>query len=129
MRDRILKEAEFWLDSAKQLFDSESVEREKYTVVGAMTIHAIIRANDAMSMKLLGKGASRHDEAIALFKQLIEQNKIPSKFADMRSEILAPAINLKSKVDYKGEELSKAEAEKWIRNAGIFLKCAKESLS
>ena len=124
---RELKEAEFWLESAKKLMDSPMQDKEKYTVVVAQAIHSIIKANDALSMKFLKRRAFRHDEAIELFRELIRLNKIPSKFADMRTTIIIPAVQTKSKADYKGIEVSKAEAEKWVRNAEKFLACAKES--
>lgn len=125
---RELKEAEFWLESAKKLMDSATQDREKYTVLVAQAIHSIIKANDALSIKFLKRKAFRHDEAMELFKELIRLNKIPSKFADLRTMIIIPAVQTKSKVDYKGIEMSKTEAEKWIRNAEKFLACAKECI-
>jgi hypothetical protein len=64
---RELKEAEFWLQSAKELLDSKNPDREKYTVVVAQAIHSIIRANDAMTLKFLGERAFRHDDAPLFF--------------------------------------------------------------
>ena len=126
---REAKEAEFWLQSAKNLFNSEFVSREKYTVVVAQSIHSIIRANDALTLKFLNKRAVKHLEAVDLFLTLIKLNKIPSKFADLRKTILEPAIDTKSKADYRGAEFSKSEAEKWLRLAEKFLTAAKESLN
>lgn len=125
---RELKEAGFWLQSANKLLNSKNPDREKYTVVVAQTIHSIIRANDAMTLKFLGKRAPRHDDAPLLFLKLIQLNKIPSKFSGLRSSIIVPAIQLKSKADYKGVEMSKSNAEKWVRKAEKFLNSAKESL-
>jgi uncharacterized protein (UPF0332 family) len=121
-----VKEAEFWLKSAKDLFDSQTPHVEKYTVVTAQAIHSIIKANDALTLKFLGKRAIRHDDAPQLFLDLIKFNKIPSKFADLRKTIIIPAINTKSRADYKGIEVSRTEAEKWLRMSEKFLKCAKE---
>lgn len=125
MRD--LKEAEFWLAGAKRLLSSYDTEREKYTVITAMTIHSIIKANDALTIKFLKKRARKHDEAMSLFLQLIRENKIPSKFSNLRN-MLTESIQLKSKADYKGVEMSKSDAEKWVRKAEKFLNSAKESL-
>lgn len=125
---RELKEAEFWLQSASELLDSKNLDREKYTVVVAQAIHSIIRANDAMTLKFLGKRALRHDDAPLLFLKLIQLNKIHSKFSGLRTSIITPAIQLKSKADYKGVEMSKSDAEKWVRKAEKFLNSAKESL-
>lgn len=122
-----LKEADFWLWSAKNLLKSESTDREKYTVVVAHAIHSIIRANDALTLKFLGKRAIRHDDAPGLFLKLIQQNKIPSEYAKLRNTI-TEAIQLKSKADYKGITVSKSEAEKWIRKAEKFLKSAQDCI-
>ena len=125
---REIKEAEFWLESAKYLLRSAILDREKYTVIVAQSIHSIIRANDALTLKFLSKKAIRHDEAQKLFLDLIRLNKIPSKFADLRKTVISPAIRTKSKADYKGLEVGRADAEKWINLAEKFLKAAKESL-
>ncbi|MFH1773570.1 MAG: hypothetical protein ABH874_01230 [Methanobacteriota archaeon] len=125
---RELKEAEFWLESAKQLLSSESLDNEKYTVVIAQSIHSIIRANDALTTKFLNKRAIRHDDAPQLFLELVRLNKIPTKFADLRIAVVTPAVQLKSMADYKGLMSSKSDAEKWVRNAEKFLKSVKECL-
>ena len=121
-------EAKFWLKSAKFLFDSPEDEREKNTVITAQAIHAIIKANDALTVKFLGKRAERHDEAPLLFLKLIEQNKIPPGYANYRTQILIPAINLKSKADYKGIEVSKNTARSWIDLAEKIYKMADETV-
>lgn len=103
------------------------MEDERYTVVVAQSIHSIIRANDALTVEFLGRQAMRHDDAQRLFLDLVRLNKIPSKFADLRKIIIA-AVQLKSKADYRGIEVSKKEAEKWVRNAEKFLDSARECL-
>jgi uncharacterized protein (UPF0332 family) len=122
------KEAEFWLESAKHLGDMDSREKSKYTVMVAQCIHSIIRANDALTLRFLNIRGLRHDDAPRLFLKLIQQNKIPSKFSNLRTTVLTPAIQMKSKADYKGIEISKAEAGKWVRNAEKFLAAARECL-
>ncbi len=115
------------IESAKKSIYTDIAEREKYTVVVAQAIHSIIRANDALTLALLDKQAMRHDDAPRLFLEIIRLNKIPSKFADLRS-IITSAVIMKSKADYKGIEISRKDAEKWIRNAEKYLTCAKEAL-
>jgi len=52
--------------------------------------------------------------------------KNPSKpFGESRKK---KANQLKSKADYNGVEMSKYDAEKWVRKAGKFLNSAQESL-
>lgn len=125
---REINEAEFWLRSAKNLLDYDIQESEKYTVVVAQSIHSIIRANDALTLKFLNKRAIKHLEAPELFSELIRQNKIPSNYADLKKTVLLPAIETKSKADYKGLHASKSDAERWVRLAENFLNSAKACL-
>ncbi len=122
-----IKEADYWLESAKNLMKTPTKDREKYTVVTAQYIHSIIRANDALATRFLKKRAIRHDDAPRLFLELIENNKIPQTHAKHRKTI-TDAVLLKSRVDYKGTEISKKEAERWIKKTEKFLEIAKESL-
>lgn len=124
-----LKESEFWLDGAKNLLNSEAKDPEKYTVIVAQSVHSIIRANDALTMRLLNKRAVKHDEVSELFLDMIRRQKIPAKFSDLRMAVVVPAIQIKSKVDYKGVYSSKSDAEHWIRSAEKFLSAAKECLN
>lgn len=110
------------------MINSEGKDAEKYTVVVAQAIHSIIKANDALTMRFLGKRAIKHQEAVELFLQLVRENKIPSKFSNLRKVVLEPAVQTKSKADYKGLRASKEDAEKWIRMAENFLNSAKEAL-
>lgn len=125
---RELKEAEFWLESAKDLLKKSAKDSEKYTVVVAQAIHSIIRANDALTLRFLGKTAIRHDEAPELFLQLVRTNKIPAKYANLRKAVLIPAVKTKSRVNYRGIHISKADVEIWIRLAEKFLSATKDSL-
>ncbi len=84
---REINEAEDWLRSAKTLLEGSSASRERYTVIVAQCIHSIIRANDALSMNFLGRHAIRHDTAPRLFLELIEENKIPLRYANLRKTI------------------------------------------
>lgn len=122
---RELREAEFWLTSAIGLFNTSSADREKYTVIVAECIHSIIRANDALTMGFLGRKASRHDDAIKLFHELLVTNKIPSSHAKLK-QIVQDSVQTKSKVDYKGEEMSRSDAKKWMTKADKFLQGVKE---
>lgn len=116
-----INEARFWLEGAKFMLDYESDGREKFIVAAAMCVHSIIKANDEICMKFLGERATKHDHAPILFLKLIQSNKIPANLASFRKDILEPAVRLKAGVDYKSVDVSKSEAEKWIRNAEKFL--------
>ena len=119
MRD--IKESEFWLEGAKLLLLHDVEDKEKYTVVTAMCIHSIIKANDYLCAKYLCELPTKHDQASVFFFKLIQSNKIPSVLSNFRKDIIDPAIRLKASVDYKGSAVSKSEAERWIRNAEKFL--------
>ena len=114
-----LEEAEVWYESAKSAFDSPR-GREKYTVAVAQAIHALIKANDALTMKYLSLRSTRHEDAPVLFGDLIKQSKIDPKFADQR-RLLTRAVAEKSNYDYKGTEVSKATASGWLRDVERFL--------
>ncbi|HYM38997.1 MAG TPA: hypothetical protein VEY12_02480 [Thermoplasmata archaeon] len=101
--------------------------RARFTVAVAQSIHALIKANDAITMRFLGRRSTRHEDAAVLFGLLIRQNKIDPKFASVRS-LLTRAIATKSDYDYKGLETGHDEAKKWIRDVASFLQLAKEIL-
>ncbi len=107
------------------MFNASSADREKYTVIVAECIHSIIRANDALTMEFLGRKASRHDDAIKLFHELLVTNKIPSSYAGLK-QIVQDSVQTKSKVDYRGEEMSRSDARKWMTKADRFLQGVKE---
>lgn len=125
---REVKEAEAWLESANHLLKLERLGDERYTVMVAQAIHSIIRANDALTIKFLGKRALRHDDAPKLFLELVRENKIQAQYANLRKSVLFPAIQLKSKADYKGIITSKRDATNWISKAERFLRSVKECL-
>lgn len=121
-----LEEAEIWYESAQAAFESPR-GREKYTVAVAQAIHALIKANDALTMKHLGLRSTRHEDAALLFGDLVKRNKIDPKFADER-KLLTKAAAEKSNFDYKGTQVSKATAAGWLRDVARFLKMVRNVL-
>ena len=93
-----------------------------------MCIHAIIRANDALTNRYLFKTALKHEEAPELFLRLVEQGKIDRKYDSVRKEILIPAVRIKSLVDYRGATITQPTAQSWIENAKKFIGIAKNCL-
>ena len=94
-----LEEAEIWYESATAVFGSAR-GREKHTVAVAQSIHALIKANDALTMKYLGKRSTSHEGASILFGDLVKRRKIDPKFAGLR-KLLTRAAAEKSDFDYK----------------------------
>ncbi len=125
MRD--LEEAEAWLDAARFTAGNPDRGSERYTVAAAQAIHALIRANDALTFRFLGKRSTRHEDAASLFGDLIRQNKIEAKHAGLRS-LLVRASAEKSEYDYKGTAAGKGEAARWIREVGRFIESVKAIL-
>jgi len=121
-----LEEADAWYESAIATFKSGR-GREKFTVAVAQAIHALIRANDALTVKYLGKRSTRHEEASALFGDLIKRNKIDPKFSNLR-RLLSKAAAEKSDFDYKGVEVGHATAARWLREVEGFLRAVHEIL-
>jgi len=114
-----LREAESWAESARELL-TKGASGERYTVVVAQCIHAMIRANDSLSMRYLKTRAKRHEEAIHLFRELVKQRKIPPEEAGF-AKTLTEAIQSKAAYDYGGRRASKAEAERWLWNTEKFI--------
>jgi uncharacterized protein (UPF0332 family) len=124
-----MKEARFWLESAKHLLEGESDDSERNIVAVAQAVHSIIRANDALTLRFLNRRATRHGEAVEMFSTLVQLGKIPQSFSGLRTAVLRPAVEMKSKADYKGVYASKADAERWIARAGRFLEAVESLVS
>ncbi len=123
-----LNESNAWILGAKAVFNSKVKGTEKFTVVVAMCVHAIIRANDALTTKFLRKKAFRHDEAPELFMELVRKKIISNEDKGLRDDILVPAIQIKSGVDYRGQKVNDFKAAEWISLADKFLKTAEKYL-
>ncbi len=115
-----LEQAKIWLSAAKYVFGLEVRTRNKYTVASALAVHAAIKANDSLTTKFLGRVARRHEEAPALFIELVRRNYLSSEEARYR-DTLAEAIREKSAADYHAEFFSKRDAESLIKKVGKFI--------
>ncbi len=93
----------------------------------AQCIHALIRANDALTVRLLGRRSTRHEDAALLFGELVRQKKIPAKYSDLRP-VLVRAVSEKSEYDYKGIEVSRDMAARWMRQTERFVAAVREIL-
>ncbi|RLG20350.1 hypothetical protein DRN67_00150 [Candidatus Micrarchaeota archaeon] len=69
---KALDEAKEWLATA-ELALVHCRKSGPAAVACAEAIHAIIRANDALTMRLLNRKATRHDDMPFLFLELIRQ--------------------------------------------------------
>ncbi len=103
-------QATLWLEGAKYIAKYESQDRDKYNVAVAMLVHAVIKANDALTFKFLNTTARRHDDARRLFEDLIKRNFIKSEYASYKDTI-QDAINNKAKAEYRISFFSKNDFE------------------
>lgn len=122
-----LDEAEMWLATARLAFDMEGGSRARYTVVVAQCIHAMIRANDALTQRYLGRRSTRHEDAALLFGELLRQHKVLPKHAALR-RLLVRAVSEKSEYDYKGTPVGRDSAAKWLHETEQFLAVVREIL-
>lgn len=125
MEKHHFKQAKIWLEGATIVAELSEYESEKYAVAVAMTIHAILKANDALTFKFLGITAKRHDNARLLFEDLIKKDIIRQEYAG-HTQTIQDAITNKTKAEYRGAFFSKHDFEEMKRKAEKFLKMVEE---
>lgn len=67
------EQAKLWLKGAEYISNLNLEDKTKYSVAVSMAIHAVIKANDALTLKFLNITARRHDDARRLFEDLIKK--------------------------------------------------------
>lgn len=125
MEKRHFEQAKLWLEGAKYVASSPSESKDKYAVALAMAVHAIIKANDALTFKFMNITARRHDDARRLFEDLVKKNFIKSEYSDYK-QIIQDAINNKAKAEYRGAFFSKNDFEEMRGKAEKFIKMVDE---
>lgn len=125
--ERALHEAESWLVSAKHSLADASDDEAGANVCCAQSIHAIIRANDALSLKFLGHKPTRHDDAAIVFAKLIREGKLPES-AGLFKDLIADAMRDKSGADYGKASFSYEAAEEYVEKADEFIAMVKDVL-
>ena len=125
MEKNHFEQAKLWLEGAKYIANLSSEEKNKYSVGVAMTIHAIIKANDSLTFKFMSITARRHDDARRLFEDLIKKNFVKAEYANYK-DIIQDAISNKAKAEYRGAFFSKNDFEQMQRKAEKFIKMAWE---
>jgi uncharacterized protein (UPF0332 family) len=111
-------EAQSWLEGA-----ARALEGGDSNVACAMAIHSIIRANDALCLKFLGRKATRHDDAHIMFNRILSQGKLPAREKG-HAFAVARAMQNKSGADYGKTEFSKEQARNTLIDAEKFLEMA-----
>ncbi len=120
---RAMHEAEAWLVSAKDKLASAEIDESSAIVCCAQAIHAIIRANDALTLKYLGIKSTRHDDASNLFSKLLKTH-LPQE--DKRFlRLLERAMEDKSGADYGKASFSYEQAARYVHEAQEFVSVMK----
>lgn len=125
--ERAMHEAEAWLSSAQDKLALAEEDESAATVCCALAIHAIIRANDAVTIKFLQIKSTRHDDASALFSKLIKQGKLPAEDKNFVS-LLTRATADKSGADYGKSVFGYGDAKQYVEEAQEFISVMKGRL-
>jgi len=125
MEKHHFEQAKIWLKASRRTADDPLEGDDKYAVAAAMTIHAVLKSNDALTYKFLQQTAKKHDDAKILFEQLIRKNQVSAKYSNY-NQIIQDAINNKAKAEYRGTYFSKNDFDDMHRKAEKFLKMAEE---
>jgi len=124
--ERALHEAEGWLASAK--LSAAGDDDALAAVACAQAIHAVIRANDALSLKFLGHKPTRHDDAAIVFAKLAREGLLPSG-AERFKDLVAGAMRDKSGADYGKSSFSCEDAQRYIEQTEHFVSMVKGVLN
>ena len=112
-----LKKAEEFLEDAK-----EASLKSRFNAAGFNAIQSIINANDALTVSILGKRASKdHREAIQIH---IEAVRIIND--SQQRQTLRDALDSRSDIGYTGKLIGQSTAETLIKKAIRFLEWCKK---
>ena len=125
--ERAVKEALGWLTSAKESLKGSTKDNELANVCCAEAIHAVVRANDALSLKFFRIKATRHDDAAVIFAKLVKQGKL-QKGAERFMDLVASAMRDKSGADYGKGAFSFDDASWYVKQTEEFIAMVKEAL-
>jgi len=124
MEKNHFKQALVWLKCAEYASDLDE-DTNKYNVAVAMSVHSIIKANDALTFKFMNITARKHDDAKRLFQDMIKRKFIHEKYSSYK-DIIQDAIYGKAKAEYLCSYFSKRDYEEMHRKADKFVEMAKQ---
>ncbi|MFH0927537.1 MAG: HEPN domain-containing protein [Candidatus Micrarchaeota archaeon] len=125
--ERAIGEAEEWMQSAEDKLPRAKADYRAASVCCAAAIHAIIRANDAITLKFDQKKVTRHDDASGLFSKLVKQNKLLEE--DGRFIVLLQKSAMhKSGADYGKENFGHEDAKYFVSEGKEFIAAMKKRL-
>jgi uncharacterized protein (UPF0332 family) len=122
-----LEQAKLWMEASRYISGGSDSANERHIVAVALAIHAILKANDAVTFRFIHATARRHDEARRLFQELVRRNLVKSEYAPY-NQIIQDAINNKARAEYRIASFSKKEADEMLGKAEKFIKMAEKSI-
>ena len=125
--ERAFHEAESWLVSAKSRLVEAEEDDAGANVCCAQAIHAIIRANDALALKFLGRKTTRHDDAAIVYAKIAREGKLPAG-AEKFKGLVADAMRDKSGADYGKASFSFEDANEYVEQTAQFIAMVKSTL-
>ena len=123
-----MKEAESWLVSAKHSLLEAEEDDASANVCCSQAIHAVIRTNDALSLKFLGHKPTRHDDTAIVFAKLVREGKIPDRAKPFK-DLIADAMRDKSGADYGKQSFSYENAQKYVERTEQFVSAIRDVLN
>ena len=112
-----MRKAEEFLEEAK-----DAMLKSRFNAAGFNAIQAVINANDALTIYIIGIRASQdHREAIKTHVETIRMINDSSG-----KQMLINALDKRSDVGYSGKDASKAVADVLLRDAMNFIKWVKK---
>lgn len=99
-------------------------DRAVTNVCCAEAIHALIRANDALSLKFLGHKPTRHDDAAITFAKLSREGKLPAGAARFK-DLISNAMRDKSGADYGKSSFAYEDALEYVEQTEGFIAMVK----
>ena len=124
--ERAEAEAQSWLASAKEKLATPDDEAAA-NVCCALAIHAIIRANDAVTLKFLHQKATRHDDAAAMFSKVLEQGKVAAGNRRFLRLLQKAAVD-KSGADYGKSTFTLEDAKSYVQDTEEFVAASREMI-
>ncbi|MDG6226101.1 MAG: HEPN domain-containing protein [Candidatus Thermoplasmatota archaeon] len=115
-----------YLDQAEEFLESsrENMALSRFNVSAFNAIQAMINANDALTIYYLERrGSADHGEALDLHLDVTRKINDGSQ-----RERLKQCLSIRNNAGYMGDAISRANAEKALRSAVIFIEWVKRYL-
>jgi HEPN domain-containing protein len=116
-----------FLSNAKEFLESagDDLEKGRTNAAAFTAVQAMINANDALTVYMLGKRATRgHREAIKLHVDVVRKTDDSSY-----RYVLKHALEVRNDAGYTGRTVSKRESERIVGDATSFIAWVEEQIA